>query len=261
MEVLYMHRFQALLVLSLAPVLAVVAPSPLASASTDVTAPLVAVVGLLAWACTGWLLLVVAVTVGGRLPGTVGQHAHRLSLHVAPASVRSLVRVALGAGVAAAVLSGPSLAYADATPPPAVSSSYEWPGVSTEATPSPLPSSLPVSLDWPGTTTAPSPAAGPTASPTAALGPNAPIAATVTNLPAQGPRHATPRPPSSGAGGGVVVQVGDSLWTVAARQLGPSASNAQIAEAWPRWWSANRVLVGDDPGLIHPGNRLTPPTP
>jgi nucleoid-associated protein YgaU len=56
------------------------------------------------------------------------------------------------------------------------------------------------------------------------------------------------------------VQPGDSLWAIAGRQLGPEASDAQIARAWPQWWSANRAVVGDDPNLIHPGTHLVPPS-
>jgi nucleoid-associated protein YgaU len=58
-----------------------------------------------------------------------------------------------------------------------------------------------------------------------------------------------------------VVRPGDSLWAIAARHLGsrhPSA--ADIAAAWPSWWVANRDVVGDDPALIHPGQRLDVPT-
>jgi nucleoid-associated protein YgaU len=47
---------------------------------------------------------------------------------------------------------------------------------------------------------------------------------------------------------------------VAADHLPATATNAQIAQAWPRWWSANRAAVGADPDLIHPGLSLTPPT-
>jgi nucleoid-associated protein YgaU len=60
-------------------------------------------------------------------------------------------------------------------------------------------------------------------------------------------------------GDGVVVQRGDSLWGIAARQLGPSASNAAIATAWHEWYAANRHVVGADPNLIYPGQRLTAP--
>jgi nucleoid-associated protein YgaU len=59
----------------------------------------------------------------------------------------------------------------------------------------------------------------------------------------------------------VAVRPGDSLWTLAARHLGPGATAAQVADAWPRWWAANRDVVGDDPDLLRPGQLLRPPPP
>jgi nucleoid-associated protein YgaU len=57
----------------------------------------------------------------------------------------------------------------------------------------------------------------------------------------------------------VTVRPGDSLWSIAAGELGPGARAGDIAVAWPRWWAANRALVGADPNLIHPGQRLRAP--
>jgi nucleoid-associated protein YgaU len=57
----------------------------------------------------------------------------------------------------------------------------------------------------------------------------------------------------------VVVHRGDSLWTIAARSLGGGASDAEVAAEWPRWWHANRAVIGSDPDLLRPGTRLTPP--
>jgi hypothetical protein len=70
---------------------------------------------------------------------------------------------------------------------------------------------------------------------------------------------AAPRdlPPAGSAA--VVVAPGDTLWSLAERALGPGATPEQVAAAWPTWWSANRDVVGPDPHLIHPGDRLTPP--
>ncbi len=59
--------------------------------------------------------------------------------------------------------------------------------------------------------------------------------------------------------GEVVVRRGDSLWSIAARQLGPLASDVDIAVHWPKWYAANRHVIGDDPGLIVPGQILQPP--
>jgi len=60
--------------------------------------------------------------------------------------------------------------------------------------------------------------------------------------------------------GAVVVRRGDSLWDIAARHLGPSATDAEIAHSWPQWYRANRALIGPDPDLLRPGQRLVPPS-
>lgn len=57
----------------------------------------------------------------------------------------------------------------------------------------------------------------------------------------------------------VVVLDGDSLWSIAARDLGPTASDVEIAQHWPKWYAANKEAIGDDPGLILPGQILQPP--
>lgn len=57
----------------------------------------------------------------------------------------------------------------------------------------------------------------------------------------------------------VVVRRGDTLWDIAARHLGPQATTQDVAEAWPRWYAANRDLIGTDPDLILPGQELTVP--
>lgn len=59
----------------------------------------------------------------------------------------------------------------------------------------------------------------------------------------------------------VVVLAGDSLWSIAERHLGPGADATEVAAAWPRWWEANRAVVGDDPHLLLPGQRLVAPAP
>lgn len=53
---------------------------------------------------------------------------------------------------------------------------------------------------------------------------------------------------------------GDTLWDIAARHLGRSATTAEIAHEWPRWHATNRTLIGNDPDRLQPGQRLTPPT-
>ena len=58
-----------------------------------------------------------------------------------------------------------------------------------------------------------------------------------------------------------VVRSGDSLWAVAARRLGPRASDADVATYCHRLYAHNAAAIGADPDLIHPGLRLQlPPT-
>jgi nucleoid-associated protein YgaU len=57
----------------------------------------------------------------------------------------------------------------------------------------------------------------------------------------------------------VIVRSGDTLWSIAARHLGPDAPVAEIAAQWPRWFDANREVIGNDPDLILPGQQLRPP--
>jgi len=65
---------------------------------------------------------------------------------------------------------------------------------------------------------------------------------------------------SEGAGAGDVhvVAPGDTLWSIAAGRL-PSPDAAAVAAAWPSIYERNRSLIGDDPGLIHPGLALDIP--
>ncbi|MDQ0277096.1 hypothetical protein QO003_001399 [Arthrobacter silviterrae] len=82
-----------------------------------------------------------------------------------------------------------------------------------------------------------------------------------TGLPATGQRSSNDRDrpvPESGAGT-VVVQGGDSLWSIVATALGPDASDVEVADAWPRWYQANRAVIGPDPNIILPGQVLLTP--
>jgi nucleoid-associated protein YgaU len=83
-------------------------------------------------------------------------------------------------------------------------------------------------LDWPGLVQAVSPAPG-------------------------------PQPAAAPASAVLVVRPGDSLWTLAARRLGPHASPAAVAAEWPRLYAANRAVIGADPSLLRPGQHLRVP--
>lgn len=207
-----------------AGVLFLAAPRPVAAlrtlhsaaTATDPSAPLLALVALLAWALLGWLLVIAAATLAAKLPGLAGKVGAAVATRVAPVSLRRVVEVALGLTVAAGVLgASPASASPDLPPaPPAASASFDWP-------------SAPAGPEW-----------NPPIAP-------APVAA----------RPAAPAPVDAA----VVIRPGDSLWSVAADHLPAAASDAEIAQAWPTWWAANRDAVGADPDLIQPGLHLTPP--
>ncbi|MBP3034818.1 LysM peptidoglycan-binding domain-containing protein [Arthrobacter sp. zg-ZUI100] len=61
------------------------------------------------------------------------------------------------------------------------------------------------------------------------------------------------------AGAQAIVRPGDTLWSLAAEQLGPHATDARIADHWPRWYELNRTVIGDRPDLIFPGQVLEVP--
>ena len=73
----------------------------------------------------------------------------------------------------------------------------------------------------------------------------------------------TPDVGDTRAGGGpgeVAVLAGDTLWDIVANYLGPEASDVDIALEWPRWYAANRGLIGGNPDVLLPGQVLQAPT-
>jgi nucleoid-associated protein YgaU len=80
----------------------------------------------------------------------------------------------------------------------------------------------------------------------------------VTGLPL--PERAALALPSGPPGGaGVLVAPGDTLWSIAARDLPPHSPDALIARRWRAIYAANRRRIGPDPDLIVPGLRLRLP--
>jgi hypothetical protein len=52
---------------------------------------------------------------------------------------------------------------------------------------------------------------------------------------------------------------GESLWSIAAAELGAGASESAVAARWPQWYAANRAVIGPDPDLLLPGQVLQSP--
>ena len=57
----------------------------------------------------------------------------------------------------------------------------------------------------------------------------------------------------------IVVHRGDDLWSLVERHLGDAADPARVAEEWPRWYAANRDVIGDDPNVLQVGQTLRIP--
>ena len=212
---------------------------------------LVEAIALVAWALLGWATVVLTVEVAAVLPGACGRQSSRLARAVTPAAVRRLAQGAIGLTVLVGPMTAGRALAAGADPSPPVTSNSA-PLLSLDR---PLPHrQLTVNLDRPAipATTLPSPSVGSPATPP--ILPRAqPHSPSTAALAAGAPQ----REASSLA---YVVRRGDALWDVAARHLGPAATAADIARQWPRWYAANRSVIGPDPGLIHPGDVLVPPS-
>lgn len=203
-----------------------------------------------AWLVLTWLAATSALAVAALLV-RADSPLRPLARRVAPLLVRRLAVLALGAGVAG------SSVWA-ALPAVAVAG-----GGQVSATAS-LPADLPAGLLTPDR---------PATVPADLLTPDRPaddLRGWTPDRPAPAPRtarndalHLVSTAPRAGTSVAdeVVVRRGDSLWDIAERHLGPGATSSEVAAEWPRWHAANREVVGDDPDLIRPGQRLSPPMP
>lgn len=54
----------------------------------------------------------------------------------------------------------------------------------------------------------------------------------------------------------VVVRRGDCLWSIARHDLAPGATSAEVAARWRAVYAVNRNVIGPDPDVIEPGQRL-----
>ena len=214
------------------------------AALDDALALTTGVLGLLVLA---WLAAVTMLTVAGELlpAGTrAGAGARRISARAGPAGLRRLIVLAVGT----ALLLGTAPAHAAGRHPGRPATTAAAPGVPG----SPVVPVVPV-VDGPSTldpswrSTAPAqvplpPAAG---RPLTELDPG--WGAADRHRPGVHPRQ------------DVVVRRGDTLWDIAARHLGPAATDAEISRTWPQWYAANRHVIGSDPDRLQPGQQLRPP--
>ena len=195
------------------------------------------------WVVAAWVALGLVAVIGARLPGLAGRICGAASKALLPSLVRTALAGSAGLGVLCAA------GTAGAVPSPGADSSAR-----ATKTVAALrhPAHLRTADSGPGNKPVPAPAWPLTA-------------------PAQGTTPVpTPTWPATGVAdshrvddpaGTTTVRPGDSLWLIAARRLGADRDTAHIAAAWPRWYVANRDVIGDDPNYIVPGQVLHPPAP
>ncbi len=208
------------------------------SASADPTAPVVAAATVLAWLLVIWLSVMVAVSAAADLPGAVGRTAAALARLVTPAVLRRIIELGLGVTLAAtATGTSSALAAAEAgSRTPAADLAPVDPGVITPEGAARVtgPPGRTDGLDWPAVRGA-------------------------------APSRTDRQPAPADGAGPVVVPAGGCLWHIARAQLqaegAVEVTPSRIAQTWPRWWAANREVIGPDPHLVHPGMRLTRPPP
>jgi resuscitation-promoting factor RpfA len=181
------------------------------------------VVGALLWCAAVWLGIGLACALGRALPGAFGRLAGRVTAAMLPRAVLRLTAAAAGVAVTVA----PVAAHAS-------------PARTAQSTVQALPAPI-----WPNDAARNNPPASPSAAPQAWRSPAAP---------------AIPSSQHDGATS-VTVRDGDSLWQIATRSEPATSTPAAIAAAWPRWYAANRVVIGADPDVIHPGQVLRAPGP
>lgn len=240
-----------------------------------------------------WGLAVATACSAARAAGHTWRAGEHAVARYAPALVRRVLVVAIGAGMSVSAVAGANAATPvgdldvgwAVTEPAATAPTAEALRGTAEAAPVTAPTPAPAADEAAPSTATPAPApdqaptpSSPTA-PVGSTGPAAPAAlvgespSTVTTTassvagpaaggPTTGPAAATPAPERSPANAGtVLVGPGDSLWRIAARALPPGATDAEIAVEWPRWYAANIAVVGPDPGALHPGQVLRAPGP
>jgi nucleoid-associated protein YgaU len=215
-------------------------PASLAEALTLVIVAAAAVLG-------AWLLTSTAAAVLAHLPGTLGDAADQCARAWAPAVSRRLATLIVGAVLGTSLAPTTALADGVAGPPSAPHASSP---AFTATAPSARPSTASAPIAPPVLTDAPPPAPGWT--PSRPVQRPQPASGLVTGGGSSG------RP---GADADVVVHRGDTLWGIVRRHLGPGASDAEVAAAWPAWHRANRAVIGADPDLILPGQVLRKPGP
>jgi len=188
---------------------------------------------------SAWLGLGATLSALSTLPGVVGHACRRLAGRIAPAAVRKIVAFVLGTTLTAALVPGSA----------AAGTGHDAPGPAVVAAARPAIGAVRDGAD---------------AAPDASFRfVSEPVHGTDYGEAAPPPSWSPdrPAPPELRAShaDGIVVHRGDTLWSIAARHLDPTATAADIDAECHRWFAANRDVIGEDPDLILPGQLLSPP--
>lgn len=243
---------------------------PLSGSDGPPTTDEILAAGLLwgAVALCGWLGMTFAILALSTAPGALGRTFCRIAESLTPHCARQALALALGASVGTVALPAPAAIAAS----PCASTSGNSSGNASTSTAS---SAADSSYD---ATSAVAPAAVGSAVPSPGFAPSHRVPGAVSRItPAPAPGWVPDRParvtsaeagallagtlrPAGSMIDTVTVRRGDTLWSIAARHLGPEASDSEVAAEWPRWFAANRSVIGDDPDVVLPGQLLRAPT-
>lgn len=187
-----------------------------------------------------WLLSLLIAFASAALARTGNERAAEITGRFSPAFMRRLALAAVGLQLLGAPLAQAAADPADPawSPPPNPAASAIW--APTVAAMSGVPVNPPSDEGM-----------DPRWKPSAPVVDPGPLAA----QPVRSARHQ-----NATEAGHITVRAGDSLWSIAARELGgPAASDVDVALEWPRWYQENRAVIGDSPAFLLPGQVLRPP--
>lgn len=193
----------------------------------------------------GSVLMAAAAVVSHRVGALRAEH---LFNSLSPSFMRRTLIVTLSAHLAVGGLAAsPALAHAVPTADQGIAA--DAPPAPTFITTSPA---SPTSTASPTSPTDPASTAETEASMTPLFTPTAPAA------PAERHQGAGQRT-DPGEEDRITVRPGDTLWGLVSAELGPGATDWEIAREWPRWYELNAAPIGDDPGTLAPGIVLDKP--
>lgn len=221
------------------------------------------VTGLVGALLTLWLGLGTALSALSDLPGAMGDLCRELAARVAPAAVRKGVAFVLGTSLTAAFIPGTAVAELSHQARPGVvamgsvgsgdTSGYALKNMTARGTVEAVPAKIGMASLTDGAPDASFRFVAEHAFPGDRSKPA--LAADAAPSPAWSPEGSV----NTLDVHHVVVLRGDTLWSIAARHLGPEAGAAAIDAEWRRWFTVNREVIGEDANRILPGQLLTPP--